>query len=262
MLRIERCAAVALLLIAVACNQPAREAKKLVKAAVPVPQMHATVVTIHTTMQPGNQSTTSTIVIGPDVARDANEIGTWRLFDVKNARVAFVNDGEKTFRWESLQSLQQRRAAAPLRAGGAPRPQFALTPVTRPILDVPATQAVVKLGAYQREVWFGSHPLIPAALFPLIEASSGSNDSVTAATHGFPLAEHAEVPYGKTKLVIDRQVVSVERKNVPQALLQIPSTYKAATEPAARRPAVSSRPLDRRTPAAGSQSSATTRTSS
>ena len=243
-----------MLLFAVACNQPVREAKKLVRAAIPVPQTQAAVVTIRTTQQPAKQTTTTTLVIGGDVARIVNEIGTWRLFDMKNDRVAFVNDIDRTFRWMSLQSLEQQHADPS--PDGAPRPQFALTSVRRPILGVPATQAVVKLGAYQREIWIGSHPLIPAALFPLMNASAGARENVTLEAPGFPLAEHAEVPFGKSKLVVDREVVSVERKNVPAALLQIPSSYKELTEPGERLPGASSRPPGRKTPEEESRSSA------
>ncbi len=247
-----------MLLVAVACNQPAREAKKLVNRIEAVPQVQATVVTIRTTVVPPNQTTVTTLVIAGDVARIANEIGTWRMFDVKNERVAFVNDFAKTFRWQSLQDLD-RQSDPP--DDGAPRAQFTATSVRRLILNVPATQAFVKLGGYQRELWIGSHPLIPESLFPLIDASNGSKEHLLAGVRGFPLAEHAELPYGKSKIVVDRQVASVERKNVPQSLLQIPASYKdvSATEPAARPPASSSHPRDQKTPEEESRSSATGR---
>ena len=256
-MRIERCA-VAMLLFVLACGQPAREAKKLAKAAVPVPQIQATVVTIRTTVQPPNQTTTTTLVIGGELARIANEVGTWRMFDVKNGRVAFVDDFAKTFRWVSLADLEQQPDPPD---DGAPRAQFTVTSVRRLILNIPATQAFVRLGGYQRELWIGSHPLIPGSLFPLIDASNGSTEHLLAGVRGFPLAEHAELPYGKSKLVVDREVASVERKNVPQALLQIPATYKdlTATGPAARRPASSSRPRGQRTPEEELRSSATDR---
>jgi len=240
-LRILRCASAAILLLAVACNEhPVRDAKKLIRRTAEGPQILATVVTIRTTVQPGGKSTTSTIVIGTDVARDSAEIGTWRLFDLKNNRVAFVDDVAKTFRYVSLRALEQRHADAASGglADGTPRAEYALTNERRAIAGVPATHAVVKLGAYQRELWIGSHPLIPPTLFALIHASqeptiaapiAAQVDSALLSARGFPLAEHAEVPYGKTKLVVDRQVVSVERKNVPESLLVIPPAYREVT---------------------------------
>lgn len=253
-----RCAAVATLLIAVACNREVREAKKLVRAAVQVPQTQATVVTIRTSTQPGNKTTISTVVIGSDVARDATEVVTWRLFDLQNERVGFVNDAAKTVRWATLQDLEAQHPAAA--DDGAPHARLQPTRMQRPLLGVPAALGVVKLGGYERQVWIGSHPLIPAMLFPLMDASDGSREHVLTGVRGFPLADHSEVTAGKTKFVVDRQVVSVERKNVPAALLQIPSDYKEIKEPAVRRPAASSHPPDRRTPATGSRSSATVRT--
>lgn len=250
-----------MLLVAVACNQAARDIKKVAKAAVPGgPQIQATVVTIRTALQPGKKITTSTIVIGSDVARQANEIGTWRLFDVKNERVAFVDDVAKTYRYESLKSLAATPADPP--SDGAPRAQLAVSSVRRIIMGVPATQAVVRLGGYQREVWIGLHPLIPPTLFALMDASDGSADNVLSATRGFPLLDHAEIAYGNSKFVVDRAVLNIERKNVPEALLQIPASYRdvTATAPAARHPGASSPPRDQRTREEGSRSSARDRT--
>lgn len=270
MLKPDRCAAVAVLLIAVACNQPVTRPKKAVAAASAGPQVRATVVTIRNALQPGDSITTTTLVIGSDVARQANEIAAWRLFDVKNERVAFVDDIAKTYRWESLDSLEQHHAEAGTRAvaDGIPRAQYVLTPVRRLMLGVPATQAHVTVGGYHRELWIGEHPLIPPALFALMQASEepGSGAPMTAqanagllSARGFPLLDHTEVPYGKSKFVVDRAVVKIERKNVPEALLRIPADYRDITEPAAHRPAASSPLRGRRTPEAGSRSSGTGR---
>ena len=43
---------------------------------------------------------------------------------------------------------------------------------------------------------------------------------------GFPLAEHAELPYLDRKLAVDRSVLKVETKNVPKAFLAIPPGYR------------------------------------
>lgn len=225
----------AIVLLTIACNQPA--VKPLRKAAAPEPQTSATVVTIRTTFQPENKSTTSTIVIGEDAARATDEIGTWRLFDFKQNRVAFVDDFAKTYRYETLQALMQRRSVAAEQPIGekVPHAQYAETTVRRPVLGVEATQTIVKLGGYQRELWFGTHPLIPDQLFALMLASRTPTadaamakkvDEALLAARGFPLLEHAELPFAKTKIVIDRDVVSVARRNVPVAVLHIPRDYR------------------------------------
>src|SRR4051794_38829197 len=78
----------ALLLIATGCN-PAKTATK--KASTPAapgePQIAATVVTIQTSVQPGNRTLSHTLVIANDLARSGDEVDTWRLFDLKGNRV-------------------------------------------------------------------------------------------------------------------------------------------------------------------------------
>jgi hypothetical protein len=231
-----RFAHVASLIAILSCNKPTTQPLK--RPVTPGgPQVQATVVTIRTTLQPENKTTTSTIVIGDDVARATEEIGTWRLFDFKQNRVAFVDDFAKTYRYESLQSLVQRRDAANSAElnDKLPRAEYSLTGAQRPILGVPATQSLVKLGAYQRELWFGTHPMIPEQLFALMHASETPSvdapiakkpDEALLAARGFPLLDHAELPYAQTKIVVDRDVVDIGRRNVAASLLQIPENYK------------------------------------
>ena len=95
--------------LAAACKGPVQELRKVVRAARRTgPQIPATVVTLRTTLQPANKATTTTIVIADDLARSTEEVGEWRLFDVKESRVAFVNDFVKTYRYETLESMRDR----------------------------------------------------------------------------------------------------------------------------------------------------------
>ncbi len=226
------------LLIVAACGKPAQQLKKAVRAAgVRGPQVSVTVITQRTTLQPENRTTVSTIVIGGDVARATDETGEWRLFDLRHERVAFVNEFAKTFRYESLQSLRDRfddAADAPI-GDKLPRAEFVPTLVRRDILGIPARQWIVKLGGYQREIWFGLHPRIPPQLFALMLVSRRPSadaamtkgvDDTLFGMRGFPLAEHSELPYANKKIIIDREVVSVDRRDVPAALLEIPPDYR------------------------------------
>jgi hypothetical protein len=224
----------AILLLAAACKP---QAIIPIRRARGVPQVQATVVTIRTTLQPANRTTTTAIVITDDHARATEEIGTWRLFDLKGDRVAFVDDFARTYRYESLKSLVQRNDAAmdePV-SEKLPRAEYILTGAHQQILGLTAREAVVKLGAYQRVIWFAKHPLIPDHLFLLMEASETPGpaapiakevDDGLLAIRAFPLLDHAELPYAKTKIVIDRAVVSVDRHKVARSLLQIPEDYE------------------------------------
>ena len=227
--------------LAAACKGEVQQLKKVVRAARSTgPQIPATVVTLRTTLQPANKATTTTIVIADDFARSTDEVGEWRLFDLKENRVAVVNDFAKTYRYESLESMRDRHddaASEPL-SDKIPRAEYSVTAERRDILGVPATRSIVKLGGYQRSIWVGSHPLIPPQLFALMEASRAPGpdapvtkrlDDALLSLRGFPLADHSEMPYANRKIVVDRDVVSIERKNVTASLLDIPDTYREVT---------------------------------
>jgi len=265
-LRKESCATIVVLLF-VACE---RLQQKLPGGPGVVPQTRATVVTIRTVVQPNNRTTTHAIVIGESVARSTEEAGTWRLFDFRRDRVTFVDDVERTYRVVRLSTLVEERRARNSREAipAHPRAEYVVTDERQTILGAQARQSTIRMGNYERELWFASHPRIPANLFALMLASerrtssfgqvSKSIDEGLLAARGFPLFDHAELPYGKEMLVVDRNVVSIEQKSVPATLLQIPRTYREIREPAASRPPVSSPPPDQKTPEAESPPSSTT----
>jgi hypothetical protein len=208
------------------------------KPAPTAPQTRATVVTIETTIQPGNKTTSHTLVIANGRARSGDELDSWRLFDLTNDRVTFVNDIERTFRTVPRAQLERDRRGAlddPL-PDALPRAQFAATNATKAIQGVPAKQSVVKLGGYTHELWIGQHPLIPAKLYALIVASEPPSsplvpvmknvDEALMKVSGFPLAEHSELTYGNKKMTVDKQVTKIEQRAVPAGLLNVRGDYK------------------------------------
>jgi hypothetical protein len=225
-----------LLLIAlIACKPtPPPPAKK----AAPGPRTRATVVTIQTTIQPGKKTTSHALVIANGRARSTGELDSWRLFDLANGRVTFVNDVEKTFRTVPLAQLEKDFRGAlddPLPAE-LPRAQIAATKATRTIQGVPATQSVVKLGGYTRELWIGQHPLIPPRLYAMIVASESPSSPLVPVmdrvgdtllkVNGFPLAEHSELVYGKKKMTVDKVVTRIEQRDVPAGMLNVSGGYR------------------------------------
>lgn len=215
--------------------------------------MTATVVTIQTTTEPDHRIYQHTIAIAGNLARSSDEVDQWRLFDLKGSTVTFVDDIAKTRRTEAIRDLVRHRMAAetgPL-PDGAPRAVFSTSSAARSIAGVPATQSVIRSGAYVRELWIGQHPAIPPHLFMMMVASDPvrpelapmmrSVDAALLDLHGFPLAEHAELPYLDRKLAIDRSVLRVETKNVPKSFLTIPPDYREL-------PSVDAPPASRATP--------------
>lgn len=238
------------LLVCLACGQPV---KRIIKPGAE-PQVRATVVSVQTRTTPENKTRAYPIVIAGDRARSMNEVDRWRLIDLKQNNVTFVDDIAKTYRTMAIRTLIEKRprnVLARLTVAGA----------TRSIQGVTARQWNASLHAYRRELWIGEHPSVPSNLYAVLEAADdvpAPVDEAIISMRGFPLAEHAELPYGKSKMVLDREVVKIEQRDVPQSWLNVPSKYKDVTTPAAGRPPVSSPPPSPGTPAAGSPPSSTT----
>src|SRR5207248_2660690 len=154
-----------------------------------------------------------------DRARSSDELDRWRLFDLAKKEVTFVDDDARTYRRVPLKALLDDRRDADARPlpDTLPRAQFTVTKDARTLLGIPTKQSVVQLGAYRRQLWIGTHPLIPQGLFAMMEASRPAMtpapgvmravDDALFDLHGFPLAEHAELPYDNQKMILDRTVV-------------------------------------------------------
>jgi len=224
-----------------ACNKPPAPATPVAKKNEPT--IRATVVTIQTTIQPGNKTYSHEIVIANNRARSTDEADQWRLFDFAQKQVTFVDDVAHTVRVQSFaDAIASRRAAVahPV-PDGMPRAQFTVTNAQKTLQGVATKQSVIRLGNYQRELWIGSHPLIPRGLFAMLQASEPASSPLAGITRaadeallevqGFPLADHAELPYENKKIVVDNVVTKIEQRDVPTELLTVTSKY-AEVKPA------------------------------
>src|SRR5205085_1834052 len=86
------------------------------KAAAPAPpsgpKIRATVVTIETKLASPDRTLRHTITIANGRARSSDELDRWRLFDVKNNRVTFIDDLDKSYRTVSFAQLTADRRGA------------------------------------------------------------------------------------------------------------------------------------------------------
>jgi hypothetical protein len=223
-----------LFLLLVACNPPSHPPAQSSNE----PKIHATVVTIQTTIQPSHKSYVHTLFIANDRARSGDEVDEWRLFDFRQKQVTFVDDLAKTHRSESFDDVvtAHREQIARAVPGGMSRAQFDVTGMQKTLQGVLAKQSIIKLGAYRRELWIASHPLIPKGLFAMLQASEPVSsplagvmravDEALLEVQGFPLADHAELPYENTKMVVDHIVVKIEQRDVPASWLKIGADYR------------------------------------
>jgi hypothetical protein len=258
--------------LAFSCQQKIRHPPRL--AAVE-PKVRATIVTIRTTVSPANRSFVHSLVIAGDRARSGDEVDSWRLFDLKNQTVTYVNDVTKTYRSVPFATIvkQRRDAMAQPLQEQIPAAQFAITGAKRVVDGIETSQSVIRAGGYVRELWIGAHPQIPAGLFAMMMASAPLSspvapmmkqaDAALIEVRGFPLVDRSELPMGDKTLVVEHSVVKFDQRDIPQSWLNVPNSYEGlpqTTEPGARPPSASSPRRDQTTPATESRSSATTRT--
>jgi hypothetical protein len=199
--------------------------------------VRATVLTIQTTIQPANKTFTHTVVIANNRARSTDEVDQWRLFDFAQNQVTYVDDIAHTIRVQSFTDAIAARRAAIARPlpDGMPRAQFVVTNSQKTLQGVVTKQSVIRLGAYQRELWIGSHPLIPRGLFAILEAAEPASSPLAGITRtsdealmevqGFPFADHSELTYENKKLIVDNTVVKIEQRDIAATLLEVSSKY-------------------------------------
>ena len=223
-----------MILLLAACNPPGRPPAQ----SSSEPKIRATVVTIQTTIQPSKKTYRHTIFIANDLARSGDEVDEWRLFDFAQKQVTFVDDLTKSYRTEPFADViaSHKAAVAKSNADGMPRAQFTVTNAQKTLQGQPAKQSIIRLGAYQRELWIASHPLIPRGLFAMLQASEPVSSPFAGVTRavddalldiqGFPLADHAELPYENQKLVVDKSVVKIEQRDVPASWLKVRPDYR------------------------------------
>jgi hypothetical protein len=232
-------------LVLVSC----KPAEQKPQAPAPVANVRATVISVRVTTEPPKQAVDHTIAIAKDKARSSDELDTWRLYDLKANSVTFVDDIEKTFRTIPFTTLleQHRAATAKPRPPETPPATLQRPARTQTVAGVPASLMTVNLGKYERQLWIGHHPAVPPQLFAMMYASNPPSsplapvmrdvDEALLNVRGFPLLERGELPYGKSKMVVERAVTSIGAKDVPAAMFEVPKGYRDVTPP----PPVSSR---------------------
>lgn len=237
------------LLLAIGCQKSTNHAP----SPSGEPAVRGTVVTIRTTVLPANKTYVHALMVANNLARSGDEVDQWRLFDLKKQQVTFIDDIAKTYRVASLAAVTKEHRDA---YGKQPPPELPVTTWTatgakKTVNGFEATQAIVKMGGYQRELWIAEKLPVPAELFAFMRASEPAPSPIAGVAHaideallkvrGYPVSDHAELPYDNNKkLVVDHAVVRVEQKNLPASWFAVPRGYRDVTPVTA--PAASRRP--------------------
>lgn len=228
-----------LCLLVIAVCASCKPAPQPANPAAAGPQVRATVVTIRTTID--KKPHDHTLVIAGDRARSTAEHDVWRLFDTRAKTVTVVDDVARTVKTEPLAAIIERREA--VNAAALPphyaRAKLARTKEHRELQGVRAEQVTITAGGYKRELWLAEHPAIPAELFAMLHASETPSsplapmmrdvDRELVAVRGFPLLDRTTVPVGKGELVVERAVVAISQRDVPESMVAIPKGYEDRT---------------------------------
>ena len=200
--------------------------------------------TIETTLAPSNKKIVHSLTIANDRARSGDELDEWRLIDLKANTVTYVNEIARTVRTESVADLMKKHRAAL----DAALPEY----IPRAQITAANGSVVIKAGAYTRTMKFAQDPHIPPQLYSILVASDPSDtpyapmmksvDEALMNVRGFPMTDHAELALDGSKLVVDRNVVKVEQKNVDANSLQIPKGLSANPQSASSHPPGQSTP--------------------
>ncbi len=232
--------ALALLLVVIVLFAGCKREPKKGAAGAPVPQMRATLVTIRTTLKPSNKVFNHVLIIAGGKARSGDEVDVWHLYEPQLGRVTTIDEISKTHRVTALTALTAARKKS--EAAGLtqtlPQARLAATGQSRVLLGTQLKQWSISAGTYRRELWIGNNPQIPARLFATIYATrlaesntAGVNSQIDRqliTLEGFPMIDHAELPFGKSTMTVDRTVIKIEQKDVPRSWLEVPKGSRNA----------------------------------
>ena len=255
----------------------AKPAAQAAIAPISGPTVEATIITVRTVTLPKIREYTHQVVVASGKIRIGDEVDRWRLFDLEQDTVTWVDDITKTFRVHRGDVL--RREASAIEGAALPHgireAEWVRTGGRRNIAGVNAQQYIIRIGAYNRQLWVGSIPRVPEKFLALAFASD-MNDGpyrglmrkvmpAMISLNGFVMLDRSDLPMGTETVSIERTVTAVSQGSIPRGWLAIPPGYRDATSvaitgPSAGRRSASSRQPGRDIREAGSQSSVTTRT--
>jgi hypothetical protein len=206
-----------------------------------VPRVRATTLVIHTNLLPERRALLHLVIWGEGKARLGNELDRWRLFDLQNNTVTFVDDIERTYQTETLASLlrKKRRLLRENLPESIPVAEFENTPHQQQFDSFHALLSTARLGGYQRSLWMSTDVPVPEQLFSLIAASDTLSTPYAPAMaqvvegmlklKGFPVIDRSDVTYGDQTHVVEKRLLRVEERMVPASWLQVPADYKDLT---------------------------------
>ena len=215
-------------------------------AARPGPSIPATVLTLRESSHPPTRAFLHKIVVAGPKVRLGDEKDQWRLFDLDQQTVTWVDDVAKTYRTLSFDELLRARERVLRQTIPAPRvPQVSVsdTGETADIGGIRARRIAMTLGGYQRDVWISEEPIAPPRFYQMAIASEPISEPWAGVMRdaqralmdqqGFPVWDRSRLAWDTGELLFQRKLVKIEKRNVPSAWVAIPAGYTDADAPPA-----------------------------
>ena len=209
-----------------------------------VRRVRASVLLVHTNLQPENKAFLHLVAIAGGKARIGNEVDEWRLLDLNANTVTFVDDITRTYRTRSFAALMREKRAALTRPipEHVPRAEFITTEERRSFGPFAARLFLVRMGGYQRSLWMSTALNVPSRLFPLMVASDPAATPYAPAMSqvfeeltqlgGFPVIDRGDVTWAGEPRMIEKKLIRVEQRNVPAFWVEVPAGYRNLDEQA------------------------------
>lgn len=206
----------------------------------------ATVLTVRTTVVPGERAYLHKVIVAGTKARLGNEVDRWRLFDLEQRTVTTVDQVARTVRTEAWMDLlrERRRLLATPMPPHVPLARLERGTERQVIAGIAATPRRVVIGGYLREIWFSEEPTAADRLFPLIVATDPIGQPyagvmriafpVLVAETGFPLLDRSTMRFDGEESVVEKRVIRIEQTTVPAVWVEVPPSFEDLTpQPAA-----------------------------
>ncbi|HEY0593752.1 MAG TPA: hypothetical protein VGF40_18415 [Thermoanaerobaculia bacterium] len=206
------------------------------------PKVSATVLTIRESSHPPTRAFLHKVVIAGAKVRLGDEKDQWRLFDLEARTVTWVDDVAKTYRTVTLGELlraRERQLRARIPTAGVRPLSVRADEEAREIGGVPARRMVFEMGGYRRELWLSQEPLAGplflrmfVASEPLSEPWAGVMRDAQRAlmnAQGFPVVDRSRLTWEGGELLFERQLVRIQKRDVPAEWVTIPADYRDVT---------------------------------
>lgn len=205
----------------------------------PIERIEGRIVTILSQIPEENRTLTYEVYEAGGLVRSTDELDRWRLLDVPNRRVTFVDEVAKTRRVMTLEQLRERKerlAQGPV-PDWYPHATFARTGESKEIAGVTADQYVIQAGGFRREMWVSREPLLGDSYMALRFGSEDPGGPAPAALakiqlelmklEGFPLEDQLSLPMGEDVWGVQRRTQSIARGEIVRTMFEIPEEYGA-----------------------------------